>query len=218
MSIIENKKGQSLVEAIGAIAVILVGIVTTVAMFIYGINALTIASLKSQAHYLAIEQIEAARWLRDSNWLHDEAGTTPSYDFQYVTDNDYGFLVTRPDNADPNEYYRFYYSSNSNANCTPADPDHPCKQVAKTGNKFYQNFYGSYSIYSPAPEPTVFNRWVEFSRICEGDLILTSGADCNSQYPGTEQIGTQAKSMVQFQKGTQNIEYFLEERLYDWKY
>ena len=208
-----NKKGQTLVEAIGAIAVILVGVITTVALFVSSINALTIASLKSQAKQLAVEQVEAARWLRDSNWLHEEAGETDFDSFEYVPDNDYGFLVTRPDSGDPTEHYEFYYRPSINSTCSPFSGDHPCKEVAIREGFFYQNFYGNYSLYTPAPNPTIFNRWVEFYRICEDDLPRTLSGACP-----VEQIGVQVLSKVQFTKGTQDIEYVLEERLYDWKY
>ena len=201
-----NNKGISLIEVIGAIAIIIIGVVTVVSLLYYTINTANVASKKNQAHYLAQEAVEAARRMRDNNWLAEESGQSIEwYDgFKYVPDNQYAFLDIEPaQNEDI-----FFYKSDIEDLCSGRS----CKRIYKFG-PFYTNIEG---VVSGSLNETQFNRYVEFYQVCEGDDIADA-SDCGNQY-GTDQIGIQIKVHVDFNKGDRAHNYDLEERIYDWKY
>ena len=203
-----NNKGISLIEVIAAIAVIIIGIVTVVSLLYYTINTANVTSQKNQAHYLAQEALEAARRIRDNNWLAEESGTSVDFDegFQYVPDNApdnyYAFLDIKP-SLDEDTF--FYKASINDATCA----GRLCKKIYKFGY-FYKNIEGAVS---GSLEETQYNRYIEFYRICEGDVIKDTPGTCL-----TEQIGIQIKVFVDFNKGDRTHTYELEERIYDWKY
>lgn len=111
-------RGQTLLESLLAVTVIVIGIVAIVSLFI----ALNIAGRQNQdqlvASYLAQEGIEVIRNIRDSNWLAQESGKSldwtdnwtasaditaiPLLSFNYVwslsfVPNDYSLLYQDPD-------------------------------------------------------------------------------------------------------------------------
>lgn len=213
MNNFHSKKGQSLVEAIGAVAVILVGIITVVSLLIYAIHAAQVASLKNQAHYLAVEGLEIARFVRDTNFLRTESGEVVATPFAgmggYYDDERYNIPRVHPDAVDPEDRFDYAFLGNSQETCG----DHPCRQVIDT-SPFYSNKTGGLAI---GESPTVFYRWVELYEVCEGNLVMdTVGQDCD--FFGLPQIGVRAASHVQFTKGENTSEYVLEETIYNWKY
>jgi hypothetical protein len=64
-------RGQSLIEAIIGIAVLVAGVVTSLALGIITIRAGQVSESRTTADNLAREGIEFVRNLRDSNWLKD---------------------------------------------------------------------------------------------------------------------------------------------------
>ena len=99
----QNKNGFSLIEIIFSIGIITVGLVSILSLFNYNIKNGIRNKNKLVAVYLAEEQIEVVRQLRDSNWRIDLPGITwetgiPSNDVEVVirikdtdNDNDYDF-------------------------------------------------------------------------------------------------------------------------------
>lgn len=76
-----DSRGQGLLETIIALGVILAGTIGTISLLISTMNSGRESSNKVVATNLAREAIEAARNIRDSNWLEIEA----NYDVQYLT-------------------------------------------------------------------------------------------------------------------------------------
>ncbi|MBU0732342.1 hypothetical protein KKC88_05695 [Patescibacteria group bacterium] len=213
MNIFNNKKGQSLVEAIGAVAIILTGIVVVVAMLIYAINAAQIASLKNQAHFLAVEGIELTRYLRDNNFLEIEGGEitgTPFVDVgAYFGEDRYNIPRIQPEAAAQDERYFNSFFLNSQETCS----DHPCRQIIDT-TPFYTNENG---LLESGESGTLFNRWTILYEICEGNVIMdTVGQECSDLSLFT--IGVKVESHVEFTKGPNTHDYVLEEEIYNWKY
>ncbi len=73
-----NNTGQSLLESLLAIAIILIGIVSLVTLLVRVIAISTTALAETKATRLGQEAIEAARYVRDSNWLKREDGVIES--------------------------------------------------------------------------------------------------------------------------------------------
>ena len=207
---IKNQKGQTLLEALAASAVILIGIISAVSLLIYSINIAQVNSLKIQAHYLAVEGIESIRATRDSKTLN--LFNFPDFvSGRYVTEDKYILpRLTRATYPDTN-----YSLFPVDATCS----DHECYNLID--NESSPMFY-DFSIIDPGDELTPFKRYLALYRICEGDLVLTSpvydGRECADIGAGLEQIGVRANSVVLFNIGTKEYEYMLEEDFYNWKY
>lgn len=77
-------KGQSLLETVIAIGIILIGIVPLVALTTMTARAGRLAAEQTIATELASEGIEVVRNIRDSNWLEGEAWNNGLSDGQYV--------------------------------------------------------------------------------------------------------------------------------------
>ncbi|MFH1781329.1 MAG: type II secretion system protein [Patescibacteria group bacterium] len=206
---IKNQKGQTLLEALAASAVILIGIISAVSLLIYSINVAQVNSLKIQAHYLAMESLEIARSVRDSKRLYITGFNEEFVNIRYVTDNQYllPFMGTA---SSPS-------ITNTNFPLDKICSDHECYNLIDTPSGEMRYDTGSLTLNK---ETTVFKRYLALYRICEGDLIMESpaydGQECSDL--GLEQIGTKASAHVLFTLGTKDYDYVLEEDLYNWQY
>ncbi len=68
-----HSKGQSLIEAIVGIGILVAGLITTLAVGITTIRAGQIAKSRTIADNLAREGLEVVRNIRDSNWLYQNS-------------------------------------------------------------------------------------------------------------------------------------------------
>lgn len=68
-----SQAGQSLVEAIIGVTILIAGLVTTMALGIMTIRAGQVSQSRTTADNLAREGIEVVRNIRDTNWLKDAA-------------------------------------------------------------------------------------------------------------------------------------------------
>src|SRR3990167_5369955 len=115
-----SRPGQTLIEVLLALAIILVGIVSLISALVNA-QITAAASIDSAiALQLAREPIEAARFIRDSNWLKREAGLGANYNDDLVRDNfvdpnDYTAIYTwDPPLADPAFAIQFNFDPDSN--------------------------------------------------------------------------------------------------------
>ena len=83
--------GQSLIELVVAISVILIGVVSTLVLSLTTIRGGKASEMQVVATNLAREGIEVVRQKRDSNWLEIESSSLPSsqWDQGLKNGNDY---------------------------------------------------------------------------------------------------------------------------------
>ncbi len=74
----QNQKGQSLIEAIVAISVIIIGLLTALTLASFSLSAQGESGAQIIATSLAREGVEVVRNIRDSNWLAIDAGELPA--------------------------------------------------------------------------------------------------------------------------------------------
>jgi prepilin-type N-terminal cleavage/methylation domain-containing protein len=105
----DNKSGFSLIEVLIGITVLTIAIVVAVNMLVGLIRSNENNMKTMQAHYLAVEGIEAVRNVRDGNWLHGkswlgEADSSPwgsvlGTDEEYFFELNSGFFVETSSNG-----------------------------------------------------------------------------------------------------------------------
>ena len=66
-------RGQSLIETLVALTVIVIGVMGAVSLGIYTIRAAAVSQEDVVAENLAREGLEAVRWIRDDNWRDEVA-------------------------------------------------------------------------------------------------------------------------------------------------
>ncbi len=213
----QQRIGQTLIEVLLAITVIVIGIVSLVSALI-SIQASASNSLaEAVAMQLGREAIEAARFVRDSNWLERENGLGSQFTdgLNSSTEaNDYTAVYTwNPSQTDPNLAVMFDFTADSST---------------ATQTKVYRNLAGLYRQFSSTPgaswQATSYSRYVTLYPICSSDggiteqVVTADTLDCSSEYAGTTQIGVQVEVTIQWSSRNDNHTRILEERLYDWRY
>ena len=201
----QNRSGQTMLELVVAISVILVGVVGTITLTIATIRGGTISKMQVTATNLAREGIEIVRNLRDQNALLIE-----SNELEYINWIDgleggttHAAIVSAKDD------WSLDASDETLAQCTTSD-----------NCRFYtdeNNFYSHDNLGNETP----YWRLVFLNPICIKDddyqveEILTSGTDCSSDY---SKVGIQIISQVQWaEKGRTHLTS-LEDRIYNWKW
>ena len=80
----DSQKGQTLIETVVAVFIMIMGIVSALGLAIYSLNASSNISKQIIAVGLAREGVEVVKNMRDTNWLKDTLSTT-CYDYPSVT-------------------------------------------------------------------------------------------------------------------------------------
>lgn len=209
-------KGQTLLEVIISAAIIVTGIVSLVTLIVYIQTSSRLTYQEAIAMGLAQEGIEAARFVRDSNWLEREAGSGANfYDGLYdAMTLDYTAIYRwRSTMSDPAVAVAFDFAPDSATDAAAI--------VYMTGSNQYRQ------IASSPPggwKATPYTRFMTLYPICSDDggitesLITADGQSCATTFAGTTQIGVQAVVEVSWENSGTVHTRTLEERLYDWKY
>lgn len=207
------RPGQTLVEVLIALGVILVGILSLTSALVNSQITATVSVEEVLALQLAREPLEAARFIRDSNWLQRENGYDVLFNEGLQSPNpadldDYTAVYTwDPDPAETNldKVIQFDF--------TPDAPTDPLTAVRLSADNFYQAASG---------EPTGFSRLVTFYPICSTDdgvtelFVTADGENCTDL--SADHIGVQVISTVNWLSRNTPYSVTLEDRLYNWRY
>lgn len=211
-----HQSGQTLLEVIIAIAIIAIGMMSLISLLI---NT-QITGANTQDEFVVIElgreAIEAARFVRDSNWLAQENGQTTPWNAglrDAVDPTDYtGIYVWTPAQTNPALALAF--------NFLPDVSTHAATKVYRTPAGYYQQMVGAVPSIPPNNwTATPYSRFVTFYPICSSTLGVTeSFVSVDGTVCATTQIGVQVVVTIQWSsRGTPHTRTF-EERLYNWKY
>lgn len=215
-----TRAGQTLLESLLAIGIILVGVVSLISLLI-SLNQTAASTLsQSVATQLAAEGLEAVHFIRDSNWLKIEDGQTSEY-----------YDGLRSSTGDYEGIYRW--------DRTAAVPDDaitiavlPGSDITTTEALVYQDASGYFRQDDSAPPAdwtaTKYRRWITLYPVCRDTTAVTttteqvmtvSGSDCGTEFGSSyEEIGIKVKVTVQWPEPGRTVNYVIEEILYNWKY
>lgn len=210
--------GQSLIESLVAITIIVVGLVSLIGLLISSRTQSNITENEALAVELGSEALEAARFVRDSNWLEIEDGNTTVnyYDGLRSGTNYNGIYRWNRALANPATAITFQFIGGSTG-------------IESDQAKVYQDGAGFYRQTQTTPPatwtPTQFRRWVSIYPICYvigatpfGDtdyLIEKDGDVCAA---GDVEVGIQVIVQMRWDAPGGIHDRYFEERLYNWKY
>lgn len=213
------RPGQTLIEVLLALAIILVGMMSLVSTLINAKITADASVDSAIAVQLAREPIEAARFIRDSNWLKRENGFGTSYNEGLVRDNfvdpnDYTATYTwDPPLSDPAFAVQFNFDPDSSTDALTV--------IYRDPGNLYRHTPAGFP--PPGFAATIYSRYVTLFPICSSDggvteqFITADGQDCVATY-GSPEIGLQVNSTVTWSNRGTDHAVTLEERLYDWRY
>jgi Tfp pilus assembly protein PilV len=191
----KSQQGQSLLELIVAIGVIVAGVLGTLTLIIATIQAGKEGSNRIIAQNLAREGIEIVRSIRDGNAMDP---VSPVWDEGLTGGTTATLVVNLPNNDTPTSL-----SFNHNWSDDAA-------QIKQSGIHYLQG---------TADTAINFYRMIKLSAICRAsggiETIVsanTSGNDCPE-----EEVGLQVISEVHWPNATGAKSMVLEERLYNWR-
>jgi len=203
--------GQSLIELVVAISVILIGVVSTLVLSLTTIRGGKASEMQVVATNLAREGIEVVRQKRDSNWLEIESSSLPSsqWDQGLKNGNDYTAIA------------RFDASTSS----WTLDYPNGGSSIEECVDNESCRIYFSDGIFAQYPSPpagnweaTPYYRLIATYEICQdkdgNEYIDPDDHTCDA---GDEKIGIQVLSQVKWYEKDNLQSLVFEEHLYNWK-
>ena len=203
MSIYSKQSGYSLVEALVAIAVLLIAMVGPMTIAAQGIKSSRFALEQNTAFFLAQEGVETVFRIRDNYALEDidndlTPGTDTSYNWLKEVLHDLGPCASDFGNNNDSctlgidfrdgELYRTGSAAQSNftsAECVGSDVSQ-CLLYLDESRSF-----GKYSHVSSGGSPTSYSRTIEITRRAEHSVEVTSTVTWDSTvFPGQPQTVT----------------------------
>lgn len=191
------QSGQSLVEMVVAIAIIVTGLVGALSLTISNLSGAGEAGARVVASNLAKEGIDVVRNIRDTNWLKDlawDSGLSLAGDFTAIAVFD----------PSQNLWHLDF---------TPASISDPAARLYRDANDLYLQ-----NMTSPTGTETLFSRLLTIDPIC---LTVASppaeNITGNSCGVGENQIGVRVKSEIDWTESGQPRSLILEDRLYNWQ-
>ncbi len=204
-----NNQGQTLIEAVVAVAIIGIAMVGFLSRSTQNYLAISETLERNQALNLARESIEIVRNMRDSNWLKGCFDPADSDNCKYWNSglhvgNEYRAVIVFDEDT---THWVLDFINNDFDSC-----------IENEQCRLYQREYGLIDGNSSNAEPLDFYRQVEMRPICEsqtacgGDGICMSGEACPDK-----QIGIEVISRVRWHRtnGWRNV--ILTDYLYNWR-
>lgn len=213
-----QRPGQTLLEVMVSITIMIVGIISLVSLLIATQTTAHLSYQEAIAVQLGREAVEAAHFVRDTNWLERDNGVAAEFD-----DGLHG-------STDPTDYTAIYRWQSSQTDPSQAltfdfTPDTITDATTTLYTDSTTNYYLQKTGTIPGTwEKTAFQRFITFYPICSADagitesILTTDGQTCAVSYPGTLKIGVQVAVVIQWQANDLTHARVLEERLYNWKY
>lgn len=207
------RSGQTLVEVLLSLAIILVGLLSLTSALINTQLTASTAVEESVAIQLAREGVEAARFIRDRNWLEREDGLGTAFNDGLESDgtievDDYTAIYTwNPPQADPTAAISFDFVPDTSSSSTIV----------------YQSAAGLYRQSTTVLggfTPTIYSRFITLYPICSNDsgltetVVVSDGLDCGT----VPEIGVQVEVIVTWSSRGTSHTRVIAERLYDWRY
>lgn len=199
------REGQTLMELIVAIFVILVGIVGTVTLAIMTLTIARESKHRVLSANLAREGIDVVRQIRDSNWL-----AAATWNTGLSVGNDYSAIPEfDPTAVLPSDTWTLNFDPST---IIFDDLNDDTTVVYRDGAVLRQD--ADYS--GGTAQATAYRRIVRMNPICLSVLECTAGI-CTDGSSCTTTIGVQVLSSVRWVDHGRSQLVTVEERLYDWR-
>jgi type II secretory pathway pseudopilin PulG len=202
---ISGCKGQTLLEVLIAISILVVTLVTTIALIVASIKAGRESTNKLIGTSLAREAVEVVRNIRDGNWA---STATLDWDSGLASGTDTTFtpVITPADSL-----------STLNMNPTPdAFTDTAYTLIKQSGHEYVQGP-------SVTGTATQFFRLVYLDSICQDsngmEVIIDVGddGDCSTVGSGYTKVGIRVVAEVRWPSADSTKHVTIEDRLYNWQ-
>lgn len=204
INIKKNQTGQTLIEMLIAIFILIVALTATIVLVTTSIRAGRDSINRLIATNLAREGLEIVRNIRDSNWV--EPTGTVAWDDGLSVDGT-AIPIIGPNLSSAQSF---------ELNFSPNDFADSLTQIKVLDNIYNQGVDGG--------ENTLFFRLIYFSNICQdkdgNEKIMNLGivSDCSATYGGTyEKVGYRVVSQVRWPNNNSSKRVTVEERLYNWQ-
>jgi len=205
----ENRVGQSMIEAIVAVAIIGIALVGFLSQSTYNYLAVSESFTRNIASNLAREGVEVVRNMRDTNWLKgcpnpEKPAECFVWNSGFSHNMEYSAVAIL--DVDAHQWSLSFVNKAFDA----------C--VADETCRLYKNQSGIHTASPVNAEPSIYYRQLELRPICAdetacgGDGVCQSGEKC----PGA-QIGVEVAARVGWKKGADWRSEMAVERLYNWK-
>jgi Tfp pilus assembly protein PilV len=191
-----QQRGQSLIELLIAMFVIIVGLSASGTIIFSNLRLQERSADRVVGTNLAREGVELAKAVRDSNWV---AGGSTAFDVGLYSGTDY----TAVPRMDGGTYIDFDFTPNAIADATATLKR---STNASSPGLFVQ---GTGSTGSNAG----FSRLVTLAPICSDHTTRASGLTCG----GLTKIGIQITSTVQWTKRGTTFTSTIVDNIYDWR-
>ena len=191
------QKGQTLIELLVAMFVIVVGLTAATNVIFSNSRAQEESAQRVVGANLAREGVELAKAVRDSNWI---AGGATS------------FVEGLADGADYTAVPRMEGGAFIDFDFTPDLMSDAGTIIRRSTNTNSAGLFVQGTDASGAA--TIYRRLVTLSPICQDGSILLSGDTCDSTNP---QNGVRVSSLVEWTNRSGVHESLVEDDLYDWR-
>jgi prepilin-type N-terminal cleavage/methylation domain-containing protein len=203
--------GFTLIELLAAIAVFFIGILAAFSLSLNNLNTVKENYNRVVAADLAREGIEIVRNIRDSNWLAREANVDSD-----TSDPDIDLYEW--DSGLSSDYFAVDYSGNITSPISASDLSTAINDNDSARLYLDGDFYSSVSVSGQA---TGFRRVVNLKAIClNTDPAATPPIETvssNLTCSGSEKIGLQVTSRVQYTYGSKTNHIDAVENIYNWR-
>jgi len=189
-----SKKGQSLIEVIVALGIVLMVMVSVASLILINIFAQRSSELRVVGSNLAREGIEVVRNLRDTARSLEQGFPSPSGHFFEL-------------HFDPTQETSMW----TLASLSSGDIDAESVDVS-----LYDS--GTYRVYTDTSgDYTGFRRLIIIDEICAVDTECTDGICANGEGSCTDTVGYRVTSEARWLEGEEEVYYEIVDYLYDWK-
>lgn len=214
--------GQTLLESLLAIAIILIGIVSLASLLINVMSNSRVALAETRVTQLAQEALEGARYVRDSNWLKREDGVLDSTTGRLI---DYAQGL-RGSSGDTTAIYLWNPDPAATPDAAITFNFTAANAITDAAAIVYQDTSG-YFRHATGTVPsdwknTGFQRLVTFEPICfdttETDLSIAETVESSSCSAGTIEVGLQTTVQISWVSSGVATQRNFVEKIYNWKY
>lgn len=207
----KNQNGQTILEVLIAVFIMVIGIVSLIALAIASNVMARQTTHDLIAINLARESLDAVRNQRDSNWLEIEAGlkTADQWDYNLYSGTDYTAVWNL--NRTTGVF---------TPNFTPNSINRDQARVLLLNNVYFQNATGTAVAPDVGATTSLYRRFVSMYPIClSGSTERVIGSStCALTYPGSEKIGVDVRVQIQWVESGRTKTTNLQEKMYAWKY
>lgn len=202
----KNQNGQTILEVLIAVFIMVIGIVSLIALAIASNVMARQTTHDLIAINLARESLDAVRNQRDSNWLEIEAGlkTADQWDYNLYSGTDYTavWMLNRATGALTPTF-------------TPNSINWNQARVLLLNNVYFQNATGTAVAPDVGATTSLYRRFVSMYPICDNGSTIYSGT-CAAL--GREKIGIDVRVQIQWIESSRTKNSYLQEKMYAWKY